>query len=127
MHEPLREEPLEQSLYYRMLQMQLRHFIRRLIGVVTDNRAHGRLAPPVENVLILPAFCAQGIGRLDPAGAGLPGRAPESHTGGSSDGPGIRRSPSQPARAGLRRTVSHGDSALRDTPLLYGIGGDMFH
>ena len=72
MHEPLRKEPLQQPLYHRMFQMQLNHFIRHLIRVAKHDRADGRLAPPLENILILLALCAQGICGDDPAGAGLP-------------------------------------------------------
>ena len=38
MHEPLREETLQQPLNHRVLEMQLHHFIRHLIRVAKDNK-----------------------------------------------------------------------------------------
>src|SRR5579859_7117160 len=102
----LREEALQQPLNHRMLKMQLHHFISHLVWITKHNWADGRLAPPLENVLILLAFYAQGIGRADPAGASRSVERRNRIPRGSSAGPGIGRNPSQPASASAQSSVA---------------------
>ena len=67
MDETLGAETGQQALRHALLQVQVHRFVGKYAGVLEDDRADGRFAPPLGQLLVAPARHAQRIQGTGPA------------------------------------------------------------